>query len=81
MERNISFEEIALLLTNGILWKRTIHPNQDKFPHQEVFLVPINDYIYFVPYVMDDETIFLKTAFPSRKATKDYLKEIGKENE
>lgn len=39
MERNISFEEIALLLTNGILWKRTIHPNQDKFPHQEVFLV------------------------------------------
>jgi len=29
---------------------------------------------------MENDTIFLKTAFPHRKATRDYLKEI-KENE
>jgi uncharacterized DUF497 family protein len=75
--RGISFEEIALLLSNGILWKRTKHPNQKEYPHQEVFLIPIDNYIYFVPYVIDESTIFLKTAFPHRKATKDYLKEKG----
>jgi uncharacterized DUF497 family protein len=80
-ERGISFEEIALLLSNGILWKRTKHPNQKEYPNQEVFLIPIDNYIYFVPYVIDGETIFLKTAFPQRKATKDYLKQQGIDNE
>jgi len=80
-ERGISFEEIALLLSNGILWKQTKHPNQKDYPHQEVFLIPIENYIYFVPYVIDGDTIFLKTAFPNRKATKDYLKEKGIRNE
>jgi len=76
-ERQISFEEIAFLLSNGILWKTTIHPNQKKYPNQEVFLIPIDDYIYFVPFVREEERIFLKTAFPHRKATQDYLKDKG----
>lgn len=79
-QRGISFEEIALLLSNGILWKRTKHSNQKEYPKQEVFLVPINNYIYFVPFVIDGDTIFLKTAFPQRKATKDYLNEKGISN-
>ena len=80
-KRDISFEDIALLLADGILWKVTDHPNPEKHPNQKVFLVPIDDYIYFVPFVMDDEVIFLKTAYPSRKATKDYLKEKEERNE
>lgn len=75
--RDISFEEIALLLSAGMLWKKAKHPNQAKFPHQEVFLISRENYIYFVPYVIADETIFLKTAFRHRKATKDYRKEKG----
>jgi uncharacterized DUF497 family protein len=75
--RGISFEEVALLLSNGILWKKTKHPNQKEYPGQEIFLIPINNYIHFVPFVIDGETVFLKTAFPHRKATKDYLKEKG----
>lgn len=75
--RSISFEEIAFLLSNGILWKRTKHPNQKEYSNQEVFLIPIDNYIYFVPFVIEGDTIFLKTAFPQRKATKDYLKEKG----
>ena len=74
-ERGISFEEIALLLSSGCLWKVTDHPNQKNDPNQQVFLVPIDNYIYFVPFVLDGETVFLKTAFPHRKATKDYLEE------
>jgi len=79
-ERNISFEDIALLLASGKLWKTTDHPNPEKYPNQRVFLVPVDGYIFFVPFVMESDTIFLKTAFPHRKATRDYLKEI-KENE
>lgn len=74
-ERNISFEELALLLSAGCLWKTAEHPNQEKYPGQRVFLVPVNDYIYFVPCVIEGDEIFLKTAFPHRKATRDYRKE------
>ena len=35
-------------------------------------------YVYLVPFVEDDETVFLKTIIPSRKATKQYL---GKESD
>ena len=35
--RGISFEEIALLLSNGILWKKMKNPNQGQYPNQEVF--------------------------------------------
>ena len=79
-ERNISFEDIALLLAAGKLWKTADHPNPEKYPNQRVFLVPVDGYIFFVPFVMENDTIFLKTAFPHRKAPRDYLKEI-KENE
>ena len=71
-ERGISFEEIALLLGAGKLWAVTDHWNSKKHPGQRVFLVPVGDYIYAVPYVVSDDAIFLKTAFPSRKLTKQY---------
>ena len=77
--RKISFEEIALLLGEGRVWKVADHPNQKKYQNQKVFLVPIDNYIYFVPFVLDEEMIFLKTAFPNRKATKDYLQERKKD--
>jgi uncharacterized DUF497 family protein len=73
--RNVSFEEIATLLAAGKIWKVMDHPNPDVYPNQRVFLVPINHYIFFVPFVMEKDVIFLKTAFPHRKATKDYLQE------
>jgi hypothetical protein len=34
-----------------------------------------------VPVVKEEEYIFLKTIIPSRKATRDYKKEIGELNE
>jgi uncharacterized DUF497 family protein len=73
--REVSFEEIATFLAAGKVWKVMDHPNPDAYPNQRVFLVPINNYIFFVPFVMEEDVIFLKTAFPHRKATKQYLKE------
>ena len=77
LKRNskVSFEDIAILLSSGLVWKITDHPNQIAYPNQRVFLVPIDDYIYFIPFVMEENVVFLKTAFPHRKATKIYLKE------
>ena len=80
-KRGVSFEEIALLLGSGHLWRVTDHWNQEKYPGQEVFFVPLRGYIYLVPYIIDGETIFLKTAIPSRKATREYRKEIGGHHE
>jgi hypothetical protein len=33
------------------------------------------EYVYLVPFVEDEHTVFLKTIIPSRKATKQYLGE------
>lgn len=77
-EKNLSFEEIALHLSEGKLWKVTKHPNPERYPNQKVFLVPVNDYIFFVPFIKDGEKFFFKTAFPHRQATKEYLLERNK---
>lgn len=73
-ERGIGFEEIILALENGDLVDDIEHPNQLKYEHQSIFiiLVRVKAYIYLVPYVEDEENIFLKTIIPSRKMTKLY---------
>lgn len=74
-ERGISFEEIKVAVDSGYLVDTFDHPNQKQYPGQKIMAVRVDDYIYLVPYVEDREKYFLKTIFPSRKATKKYLKE------
>jgi hypothetical protein len=39
-----------------------------------MYAVKLREYVYLVPFVEEQaKGIFLKTAFPSRKATKKYL--------
>jgi hypothetical protein len=71
--RGVSFEQVELAIASGDLVDRIKHPNPAKYPNQKVFLIKIENYIYSVPYVEDDEKIFLKTIMPNRKATKKYL--------
>lgn len=71
--RDISFEEIiAILETKGPI-DVIKHPNTDKYSHQMMYVIELREYIYLVPFIEDGNEIFLKTAFPSRKATKKYL--------
>jgi hypothetical protein len=42
---------------------------------QHIFVVRREDYVYLVPFVEDEHTVFLKTIIPSRKATKQFLGE------
>ena len=60
---------------------RLDHPSQTKYPHQQIFVVLIGDYVYMVPFVEDEEKYFLKTIIPSRKLAKEYLKEREDEHE
>ena len=79
--RGLSFEEIIFHLSKGDLWKVADHPDQEKYPGQKLYFVVVNSYIYIVPVVKEEEYILLKTIIPSRKATRDYKKEIGELNE
>ncbi len=78
--RDISFEDIILALENGNLLDDIEHPNKEKYPNQNIFiiLVQIKNYVYLVPYVEDKKSIFLKTIIPSRKMNKKYNKKESK---
>lgn len=73
-ERGIGFEDVQLAIEGGKLLDTTDHPNKRKYPDQKIFVVEIDNYVYLVPFIEDEEKVFLKTIFPSRKATKVYLK-------
>jgi len=73
VSRKISFEEIVLAIEHGALIDEIEHPNQQKYRGQKMFIVQVGDYVYLVPYVENENVLFLKTVIPSRKATKRYL--------
>jgi hypothetical protein len=74
-ERNISFDELIALIEAGNIIDVLDHPNQTKYPCQKIYIIDVDGYVWLVPYIENDNKIFLKTAFPSRKHTKQYLEE------
>ena len=74
-ERGVSFEDIVYYIQQDQLLDDLENPNQEKYPNQRIFIVEVESYAYLVPYVENDEEIFLKTIIPSRKATKLYIGE------
>ncbi len=71
-ERGVSFEICLVHIEQGKILD--IINNKTPYEHQFVYVLEIDDYVYYVPFVEDKEKIFLKTIIPSRKATKKYLK-------
>jgi uncharacterized DUF497 family protein len=71
--RGICFEDIVFYIENGDILDDYQHPNQKKYPEQRIMVIGINNYAYLVPYVEDEEELFLKTIIPSRKATESYF--------
>ena len=61
--RSVSFDEIIQAKLVGI--KK--HPKRDD---QNIMLFEYKAYIWIVPYVENEDMIFLKTLYPSRKYTK-----------
>jgi len=73
--RGIGFEEIIHAITEGNILDIRKHPNEDKYPNQKIFYIRVLEEVYVVPYVVEEKnnSIFLKTLFPSRKARKEFL--------
>lgn len=70
-QRAVSFEEIVAAMEKGGVLGDFPHPNSERYPNQRIAEVALRGYVWIVPYVREsDGTMFLKTAFPSRKATK-----------
>jgi len=72
-ERGISFEQVVMHIERGDILDVVQHPNQEKYPNQQLIVVDIDNYAYLIPFVEDENGKYLKTIIPSRKATRDYL--------
>ena len=73
-ERGIGFEQIIALIEGGRLIQVLEHPDQTKYPNQLLFEVDVAGYVYVVPVVREGRTMFLKTIYASRKATKNRMR-------
>ena len=73
-DRGISFKDFINKIMKLDILDDIKHPNITKYPNQRMFIIELQNYAYLVPYVEDENGIFLKTAFPSRKITKKYLR-------
>jgi hypothetical protein len=78
-DRGVSFESILVAIEAGGILDILAHPNQAKYPNQRVLIVKHDNYVYLVPFVEEKDHFFLKTAIPSRKATRDFLSKGGKD--
>ncbi len=72
LDRGVSFEAMVVAVEAGGLVDILAHPNPVKYPKQRVLVIASNGYAYLVPFVGEDDHLFLKTVIPSRKATRDY---------
>ncbi|MGE4351666.1 MAG: toxin [Bdellovibrionales bacterium] len=69
-ERGLGFEEIIHLFgkDEGLI---DVYPHPSpNYHHQFICELVVEGYVYIVPFIVDGDKVFLKTLFPSRKATK-----------
>jgi hypothetical protein len=67
-----------LSTASGCCWSKFFvldHPNKARYPNQRILIVAFDGYVYLVPFIEEADHFFLKTVIPSRKATRDYLKQ------
>ena len=71
--RGVCFEDVLVHILNGDVLDVIRHPNQERYPRQNIIVLDVEGYVWLVPYVKTRGTRFLKTIIPSRKATREYL--------
>lgn len=74
-ERGVGFEEVVAAIERGGLLDVLKHRNAARYPHQSILVVALGSYVYLIPFVEEAHGYFLKTIIPSRRATRDYLKD------
>jgi len=71
-QRGVSFNDVLYELEHNGIVDNYIHPREDIYPNQYIYVIKLNDYMHYVPYVKEDDYIFLKNIIPSRKLNKKY---------
>lgn len=72
--RGVDFNDVLIAIMENRVLDVVTRMNKDKYPNQSMMIIEIDNYIYVVPFVTDgDKTIFLKTIYPSRRATAQYI--------
>lgn len=72
MQRGIDFEDVLDEIEAGRILGRKVHPNSNKYPNQEIFILKLKNYVCYVPFVENKKGIFLKSIIPSKKLNKLY---------
>jgi len=76
-ERGVAFEDVVFHIRAGDILDTFDHPNQERYPGQQIHAVAIEEYVYLVPFVETANEVSLKTIISSRKATKRYKGETN----
>ena len=71
--RGVSFDDVVYHLEHGGFLADIPHPNRERHPGQRLYVVHIDEYVYLVPFYRDGDVESLRTVYPSRKYTRDYL--------
>ena len=69
-KRGVSFDEVVLNILSGCVLDVIDNPN---YPGQRKYVIHMRNYVWIVPFIQEDSNVFLKTVYPDRKATRDYL--------
>ena len=69
LQRGIDMEELADMIDN---WEYIDILDNKNHPNQKLFIINYHGYIVCIPYVEDDEKIFLKTAYHDRRYNKKF---------
>ena len=75
--RGFSFEDVVKVMSEEGILDHFKHPNTEKYPNQFIYVVLLENYVHYVPYVIDGEDKFLKNIIPSRKLQKKYRGEAS----
>ena len=70
--RGLSFEMVLAAIDDGRILADEQHPNLENYGHQRILVLDIDGYAVTVPYVINDDEIFLKTMFKDRKMQRRY---------
>jgi len=73
--RNVCFEDVENAIMSDNILDIIPHHNPQAYPNQKLMIVYMKNYTYYVPFVLNDDELFLKNIIPSRKYHKIYKKE------
>ncbi len=72
LQRGLSFEMVLEKLEKRDILAKRKHHDSEKYPNQFLFILRLDGYVCYVPFVENDEEIFLKTIIPSRKLENEF---------